>query len=245
MAMADEKKVKNTAEEKEEAKPADTATDTPADNTADAAADITADKAAEAVGTEAQPSEGESSEEMSDKEVSSEDEADGKKKKKDGKDKKEDKKLAAELAETKKKLAETEKALAETEDKYLRMLAEYQNFRTRSQKEKSEAYADAYCDAVTQLLPLIDNLDRALAFADSDKLAEGVALIVKSIPDILGKLGVEEIEVTGKPFDPNVADAVMRTEEGDAEEGTVVAVLQKGYRRGDKIVRHAMVSVKA
>lgn len=135
------------------------------------------------------------------------------------------------------------KELAETSDKYLRMLAEYDNFRRRAAKEKDGVYADAYSDAIGALLPVLDNLDRAVGCKDPEALAGGLALTLKSFNEALGKLGVEEIKADGETFDPNLHNAVMHVDDESAGDGQVVEVFQKGYKKGDKVIRHAVVKV--
>ena len=141
------------------------------------------------------------------------------------------------------KLGETEAKLAESEDKYLRLAAEYDNYRRRSQKEREEIYGDAYADALGKLLPMLDNLDRASQYTDPEKLADGVKLILKGVPDILTSLGVEQFGEPGDTFDPTMHSAVAMVEDADREPGQIVAVFQRGYRRGDKILRYAAVTV--
>lgn len=142
--------------------------------------------------------------------------------------------------------AENEKlknALAETSDKYLRMLAEYDNFRRRTQKEKEGIYADAYESALSAVLPVADNLERAALCTDGESLSDGVKMIIKQFSEALGKLGVEAYGERGEAFDPVMHNAVMQVEDGELGENTVAEVLQKGYKKGDKILRHAVVKV--
>ena len=148
---------------------------------------------------------------------------------------------SAEFEELKTQLAAAEEKLAAENDKYLRLAAEYDNFRKRTVKEREGIYADAYVDAIKQILPIIDNFERAATYSDSDSLADGVKLILKGIPEALGKMSVTEIEC--KIFDPNLHNAVMHIEDDAYGEGEVVEVLQKGYMRGDKVIRYAMVKV--
>ena len=134
-------------------------------------------------------------------------------------------------------------ALVAAEDKYLRLAAEYDNFRRRSAKEKENLYADAYAEALAVFLPVIDNLDRAAQFTDGESVAKGVAMTLKGITDTLERLGITEIEALGKPFDPEVHNAVLHVEDETQGESVVVEVLQKGYRKGDRVLRYAMVKV--
>ena len=162
-----------------------------------------------------------------------------------GSDKKKSKKAEAELAETQKKLEALETALAEEKDKYLRMLAEYDNFRRRTAKEKETIYGDATADTVKGLLPVIDTLERAAAGLTPEDaespLGKGITMTLKSAVDALTKLGVEEVPVDA--FNPDIHNAVMHVEDDSLPEGAIVAVFQKGYRKGDHIIRYAMVQV--
>ena len=126
----------------------------------------------------------------------------------------------------------------------MRLYAEYENYRRRSQRERETVYADAYADALTLLLPAMDNVDRAAEFAtDGSEMAKGLLLLQKQMVQTLEKAGVEEIKAEGEQFDPLVHNAVMHEENDEYGENTVVQVLLKGYRRGDRILRHAMVKV--
>ena len=162
-----------------------------------------------------------------------------------GSDKKKIKKVEAELIETQKKLEAAETALAEEKDKYLRMLAEYDNFRRRTAKEKETIYGDATADTVKGLLPVIDTLERAAAGLTPEDaespLGKGITMTLKSAVDALTKLGVEEVPVDA--FNPDIHNAVMHVEDDSLPEGAIVAVFQKGYRKGDHIIRYAMVQV--
>lgn len=149
--------------------------------------------------------------------------------------------LTKELEASKTALAEAIKKQAEDNDKYLRLAAEYDNFRRRSVKEREGIYSDAYAEAVKQLLPILDNFERAAAYSSGDALADGVKMILKGVPEALSKMGVSEIEC--KTFDPNLHNAVMHVEDEAYGEGEIVEVLQKGYIRGDKVIRYAMVKV--
>ena len=162
-----------------------------------------------------------------------------------GSDKKKIKKVEAELAETQKKLEAAEAALAEEKDKYLRMLAEYDNFRRRTAKEKETIYGDATADTVKGLLPVVDTLERAAAGLTPEDaespLGKGMTMTLKSATDALAKLGVEEVPTDA--FNPDIHNAVMHVEDDSLPEGAIVAVFQKGYRKGDHIIRYAMVQV--
>lgn len=158
-------------------------------------------------------------------------------------DKKKLKKLESRVSELEKALSAAEEAKKAGDDKYLRMLAEYDNFRRRAAKEKSGIYADAYADAIGALLPVLDNLDRAVGCKDPEALSGGLALTLRSFGEALSKLGVEEIKAEGEVFDPNLHNAVMHVESGEFGEGQIVEVFQKGYKKGDKVIRHAVVKV--
>ena len=157
--------------------------------------------------------------------------------------KKEKKCSKKELDEMKKELEIANEKLAEQTDKYLRIVAEYDNFRKRVAKEKEGIYSDAYVDAVKELLPILDNLERAVSFADSGNLGEGVTMTLNMMKDIFAKMGVEEIETDNKEFDPNFHNAVMHVEDEGFGENMVVETFSKGYKKGDKIIRYAMVKV--
>ena len=131
--------------------------------------------------------------------------------------------------------------LAEKEDKYLRLAAEYDNFRRRSREEREGAYAAATADAVAELLPIIDNLERAEGFDDADKVREGLVMIAKSASAAFEKLGVESFGEVGETFDPNIHNAVLHVDDDSFGDGEIVEVFQKGYRKGTQIIRFAMV----
>ena len=143
--------------------------------------------------------------------------------------------------------AETEKAMAALKDKeeqFLRLAAEYDNFRKRSQKEKESAWTDAKADTVLAFLPVYDNLERAMKAPCADEAyAKGVEMTMGEFKKILSKLGVEEIPALGQPFDPNLHNAVMHVEDETAGENTIVEVFQTGFAAGEKVVRFAMVKV--
>lgn len=149
----------------------------------------------------------------------------------------------------KKAEAEIEKLTAqlkEEQEKYMRLYAEYDNFRRRSAKEREGIYADAYCDAIQQILPIIDNLERATQYSGDDPespMAKGIELTIKSCVEALNKMGVYEIEALGKTFDPNFHNAVMHVEDESVGENEIVEVFMKGYVRGDKVLRFSMVKV--
>ena len=136
------------------------------------------------------------------------------------------------------------KLLSDGNDKYLRLAAEYDNYRKRTTKEKESIYADAKLETVKPFLDVADNLDRAVTqFEEGDPHRQGMELICKQFAAVLEKLGVTEIEALGQPFDPARHNAVMHVEDESAGENTVVEVFQQGYALGDKVLRFAMVKV--
>ena len=137
-----------------------------------------------------------------------------------------------------------QQTIREQEDKYLRLLAEYDNYRKRSQKEKENAWTTAKADTIKELLPVYDNLERALKQETADEAyAKGVQMTMQQLKTVLEKLGVEEIPAQGEPFDPNVHNAVMHMEDDTLGENIVAEVFQAGFKMGEKIIRHAMVKV--
>lgn len=145
------------------------------------------------------------------------------------------------LDELKAKVAELEKLLQEKEDQHLRMAAEYENFRRRTREEREATYTDAVADTVAELLPIVDNLERASNFDDGEKVKEGLVMIAKSVESVFGKLNVEVVGKVGETFDPNLHNAVLHDEDETKGEGEIVDVFQKGYKKGTKIIRFAMV----
>ncbi len=145
------------------------------------------------------------------------------------------------LSELQSQLEKAKAQAQEANDKYLRMMAEYDNYRKRVQKEREGIYTDAYGDVLKEILPVIDNLERALQFEDGVQLAQGVKMTYQQFLDAIKRLGVEEIET--KTFDPNYHNAVMHVEDETLGEGEIVEVFQKGYKKGDKVLRFAMVKV--
>ena len=131
--------------------------------------------------------------------------------------------------------------IAERDDKYLRMAAEYDNFRRRSREEKDGIYETALSDTVGELLPIIDNLERAAGFDDGEKVKEGLVMIAKSVTSVFEKLGVEEFGTVGDQFDPNLHNAVLHIDDDTLGENEIVEVFQKGYKKGKRIIRFAMV----
>ena len=125
-----------------------------------------------------------------------------------------------------------------------RVQADFDNFRRRNQSVRADAFEDGARELVKTLLPVVDNLERALAAESTDDtLKAGVAMVHKQLMDVLSKRGVEVIDRPGEVFDPNLETAVLQGTEDDGEKGTVCQVLQKGYRMGGVILRSAMVKV--
>ena len=139
------------------------------------------------------------------------------------------------------KIAELEATIKEKDDQHLRMAAEYDNFRRRSREEKDATYDKAMADAVKELLPIIDNIERAAQFDGEGTLKDGIVMVLKSCTAALSKLGVEAYGERGDIFDPNLHNAVMHEENDELGEGVIVEVFQKGYKKGNKIIRFAMV----
>ena len=136
------------------------------------------------------------------------------------------------------------KELAGEKDKYLRLAAEYDNYRKRSARERDNIYADVKADTITKLLPVFDNLARALANPTADEAyRKGVEMTMNQFLDTLKAMGVTPIEALGQTFDPNLHHAVMHVEDPEKGEQEVVAELQKGFRCGDKVIRFSMVQV--
>ena len=131
--------------------------------------------------------------------------------------------------------------IAEKDDKYLRMAAEYDNFRRRSREEKEGIYESALADTVAELLPIIDNLERAAMFEGGDKVLEGLVMTAKATISVFEKLGIEEVGKVGEQFDPNLHNAVLHIDDESYGEGEIVEVFQKGYKKGKRIIRFAMV----
>ena len=139
---------------------------------------------------------------------------------------------------------QVDEKLAQAEEKYLRLAAEYDNYRKRTAKEKESAWTNAKAQTVAAFLPVYDNLERALKQQTTDEAyAKGVEMTMKGLQDALSGLGVELIPALGETFDPNLHNAVMHVEDDTAEENTVVEVFQQGFVCGDKVIRFAMVKV--
>lgn len=160
---------------------------------------------------------------------------------KDSKKKKDERPDQEQLQEEVEKL---KKELDAEKDVRLRLMAEYDNFRKRSQKEKSELYPEAVANAVMAFLPALDNFERALALETADtEFKKGFEMVFNQLKENLSRLKVEEIGAAGDAFNPNLHNAVMHVEDDSFGAGVVCEVFQKGYKLGDKIIRCAMVKV--
>ena len=137
-----------------------------------------------------------------------------------------------------------QQALREQEDKYLRLLAEYDNYRKRSQKEKDNLYTEIRSETVEKFLPVYDNLERALAQETQDTaFKKGVEMTMNQLVSVMEKLGVESFGAAGDHFDPQLHNAVMHIEDESLGENVIAEVFQKGFKVGEKVVRFAMVKV--
>ncbi len=152
-----------------------------------------------------------------------------------------------EKKEPSKEPSEEEKLKAENadlRDKYLRLLAEFDNYRKRSVKERAEIYPEATARAVEAFIPLADNFERAAnADCSDEKYKAGIMMIMTQLDNAFKKLGIEEINRAGEQFDPALENAVSQIEDDKLGENTVAQVYQKGYKLGDKVIRHATVVV--
>ena len=129
-------------------------------------------------------------------------------------------------------------------EQFLRLAAEYDNYRKRTAKEKESLWTDAKADTVQAFLPVYDNLERALKQDTADEaFKKGVEMTMNQLKEVFAKLGVTEIEAQGQPFDPNLHNAVMHIEDENLEENTVAQVFQAGFMLGEKVIRFAMVQV--
>lgn len=151
----------------------------------------------------------------------------------------------APVNEAESKIEELEKELAAAKEAHIRTLAEYDNYRKRSVKEKESIYTDAKASCLSELLPVLDNFDRALNVqqADAETYKKGMEMINTSFIEVLNKLGVEAFGEAGEEFDPNFHNAVMSVEDDSLGENTIAEVFNKGYKLGEKVLRHAVVKV--
>ena len=147
-----------------------------------------------------------------------------------------------------KEVEELGQKLADMQDKFQRTLAEFDNFRKRTSKEKASMYDDGVRDTIEKLRPIFDNLERAIASVDgkvdeNDPLLKGVKMTDKQLKEILAAMGVEEIKALGEKFDPNLHAAVAHVEDENFGENEVVLDMMKGYKYKEKVIRHSMVKV--
>ena len=133
--------------------------------------------------------------------------------------------------------------IEELQDKLLRSQAEFDNFRRRSEKEKSDMFGGGALSVLEKIVPVIDNFERGLESADDTAFAEGMRMIYKQLMTSLNEMGVSEIEALGETFDPDYHNAVMHEDNEEAGENEITQVLQKGYKYNDSIIRHSMVKV--
>lgn len=147
-----------------------------------------------------------------------------------------------------KEIEELGTKLAEAQDRFQRTLAEFDNFRKRTMKEKASMYDDGVRDTIEKLLPMFDNLERAISSVEgkvdeNDPLLKGVKLTDKQLKEILAAIGVEEIKALGERFDPNLHAAVAHVDDENYGENEVIYDMLKGYKYKDKVIRHSMVKV--
>ena len=146
-------------------------------------------------------------------------------------------------------VSEDEKKIAELTDKILRITAEYENYRKRTQKEKESLYEMAKADTIAAFLPLFDNIEKAIKVKPADAsgewkaFSEGVDLMKKQMADILTNLGATAIDAVGEEFNPELHNAVMHVDDENAGENVIVEEFQKGFKVGDRVIRHSVVKV--
>lgn len=149
-----------------------------------------------------------------------------------------------EKSEAERETEELKKQVAEYKDKWLRNVAEFDNYKKRNARLWQEAFNEGISSVVVKILPVGDNLDRALDLGLDEKTQEGIKAIKRKYDETLKGMDIEEIDPAGEPFDPNVAEAVMQVEKGEGDTSdTVKQVFEKGYRLKDKVIRYAKVSV--
>jgi len=159
------------------------------------------------------------------------------------KEKKQPETVEEEIVETAEE--KLQKELDEKNEQFLRLCAEYDNFRKRSQKEKQDIYSSSQAELIKELLPVFDNFDRAAnnKEANAEDYKKGIDLIFNQFGEILKKLGVESYGERGDEFDPNIHNAVMTVEDDELGENVIASVFSKGYKLGDRIIREAVVQV--
>lgn len=165
--------------------------------------------------------------------------------KKDKKSAKEEARLNAELQDVRMQLGDARRALEAERDKFLRLAADFDNYKKRTAAEKESLRGVVVSDTLQMMLPVIDNIERALAAAgeESTPLRDGVDMVYNQAMDAFEKFGVTRFGARGDVFDPNIHNAVMTCEDDELESGVIADVLQPGYKIGDRIIRHALVKV--
>ena len=162
-------------------------------------------------------------------------------------DKKKLKKAEAEIEALKKELEAKNTELEELSAKFVGIYAEFDNYKKRTAKEREGDSEKAYCKILTEILPVLDNLERAAQFNTEESaqtpMGKGLELTLKSFSETMERFGVHEIEAMGKPFDPNLHNAVMHVEDENYGENEIADVFMKGYAMGDTVLRHSMVKV--
>ncbi len=163
-------------------------------------------------------------------------------------DKQKDEKLKSEAEnnkqEEKKVIDEKQQELDEITDRYKRVLAEFENFKKRSQKEREGLYNSILSDVITVILPVVDNLENAVKAETEDvKYKEGIELVLKQLKDVLASKGIEEIQAIGETFDPSLHEAVSSIQDDSKGQQEIVEEYRKGYKIGSKVIRHSMVVV--
>lgn len=151
--------------------------------------------------------------------------------------------VETDVAEEAAKPAETQPVADEWHDRFVRLAADFDNFKKRSAVEKTAAYTNATADTVAALLPVIDDLERAIAAAEDSPMKEGVEMVLAKAMKVFENLNVVPVGQPGDPFDPHIHNAVMHVDDETMEENVIAEVFQKGYKLGDKVVRPAMVKV--
>lgn len=152
--------------------------------------------------------------------------------------------LSKEIDDLNAKLEEAGNKIAEADDKYLRLCAEYDNYRKRTSKEKLEIFSDSTIKCVAEFLPVLDNFERAFESECTDEtFKNGMKMIYNQFNEALDKIGVKEMKALGEQFDPNLHNAIKQTEDENFGDNTICEVFQKGYMLNDKVIRHAVVAV--
>lgn len=148
-----------------------------------------------------------------------------------------------ETVQTAEEITEKAPVTDEWHDRFIRLAADFENFKRRSKAEKDAVYSNAIADAVSQLLPILDNLERAVLAVEEGPQRDGVKMVLDQALKAFEAMNVTPVGETGDPFDPRLHNAVMHVDDEALGENTVAEVLQRGYRLGEKVIRHAMVKV--